>query len=242
LPIWPAFIEITERRNLFVHTDGIVSRQYLESCAKHSCQLQDGIRIGKSLTITREYFNSAFQCIFEIGVKLGQVLWRKVVPDEIARADGNLIIVAYALIRDGRYQLARALLDFGTALKKHGAEHQRLRLVVNRAQTYKWMGEAQKCKEILDAEDWTAVDLKFKLAHAVLADDFATATAIARRIGTSDRELDKHSYREWPLFREFRKFAEFAAIFEAIFGEPLDKVVIQDGKTEAGPGPGPSVN
>ena len=28
LSIWPAFIELTERRNLFVHADGIVSHQY----------------------------------------------------------------------------------------------------------------------------------------------------------------------------------------------------------------------
>jgi hypothetical protein len=30
LPAWTLFIEITERRNLFVHTNGLVSHQYLE--------------------------------------------------------------------------------------------------------------------------------------------------------------------------------------------------------------------
>ncbi len=228
LPAWPVFIELTERRNLFVHTNGVVSRQYLEVCRKHSCQLHEGIRIGESLPLTREYLSAAYQCLFELGVKLGQVLWRKLAPDQIAKADGNLIFIAYALINDRRYQLARQLLDFATALPRHSAEDQRLRFVVNRAQTYKWMGDEKKCKEVVDAEDWTAMNLKFQLAHAVLTDNFAEAISIVERIGTGEPELDKHSYREWPLFKEFRKCRDFIQLFERTFGEPLNKVVVQD--------------
>jgi len=36
LDAWKDFIEITERRNLLVHTDGIVSSQYLAVCREHS--------------------------------------------------------------------------------------------------------------------------------------------------------------------------------------------------------------
>ena len=35
LPVWPEFIEVTERRNLFVHTGGQVSAQYLKICRIH---------------------------------------------------------------------------------------------------------------------------------------------------------------------------------------------------------------
>jgi hypothetical protein len=34
-PLWRTFIEVTERRNLFVHTGGSVSNQYLEVCRKN---------------------------------------------------------------------------------------------------------------------------------------------------------------------------------------------------------------
>lgn len=234
LPAWPVFIEVTERRNLFVHTNGVVSRQYLEVCAKHSCQLHDGIRIGESLPLTREYLSAAYQCLFELGVKLGQVLWRKQAPDQISKADGNLILITYALVNDGRYQLARELLDFAVALPRHSAEDLRLRFVVNLAQTYKWMGDQKKCKEVVDAEDWTAMNLKFQLAHAVLTDNFADAISIVTQIGTSESELDKHSYREWPLFKEFRKCPDFILLFERIFGEPLNKVVVQETQAEVG--------
>ena len=35
LDIFSDFIEITERRNLFVHSNGVVSRQYLQICNEH---------------------------------------------------------------------------------------------------------------------------------------------------------------------------------------------------------------
>jgi hypothetical protein len=35
LPSWPTFIEVMERRNLFVHSNGVVSTQYLRVCSQH---------------------------------------------------------------------------------------------------------------------------------------------------------------------------------------------------------------
>jgi hypothetical protein len=229
LPAWPVFIEVTERRNLFVHTNGVVSRQYLEVCGRHSCRLPEGVCLGQSLSLTREYFAAAYECLLEIGVKLGQVLWRKILPKEIENADANLITVTYNLISEGRYQLARILLDFGTeTLPRHSKELHRLTMVVNRAQTYKWTGDEVGCKKILDAEDWSATSLKFQLAHAVLRDEFEKACEIVKQMGKSYEEVDKHSFREWPLFKELRKSPGFATLFQEIFGEPLNKIVVQD--------------
>jgi hypothetical protein len=39
-------------------------------------------------------------------------------------------------------------------------------------------------------------------------------------------EIDKHFYREWPLFKEIRKSKEFAATFEQIFGEPFTAITL----------------
>jgi hypothetical protein len=39
LDIWPDFIEICERRNLFSHTGGVVSEQYIKICKEHGCDL-----------------------------------------------------------------------------------------------------------------------------------------------------------------------------------------------------------
>jgi hypothetical protein len=241
LPAWPVFIEVMERRHLFVHTNGVVSHQYLKVCRKHSCNIPESVGPGTALPLTREYFDAAYECIFEIGVKLGQVLWRKVQPTEIEKADSNLNFLTYGLIAEDRYRLARILLDFGTSLKTHSSQEARLRLVVNRAQTYKWTGDEEKCKQVLDAEDWSATSLKFRLANAVLRDDFKNAIQLAKELG-KDGEIDRHQYRDWPLFKELRKSAEFETLFESIFGEPLNRITVKDSQPKPDGSPPAIVN
>lgn len=231
LAVWPVFVEVAERRNLFVHTNGVVSQQYLDVCRRHGCKMSEDARKGKQLPLGRDYFQTAYECILEIGVKLGQVLWRKVLPMEISAADKNLINATYNLLVEGRYQSARILLDFATqTLKKHSTESDRLTLVINRAQAHKWGGDEDTCRQILNAEDWTATGAKYQLAHAVLSDDFGKANLLVRQIGANDDMLGKNVYREWPLFKEYRKTAEFNILFEELFGEPMNKFVVERGQ------------
>jgi hypothetical protein len=123
--------------------------------------------------------------------------------------------------------LARKILDFATeTIKQFYNEKTRLIFVVNRAQAYKWSGDDKKASDILKCEDWSAKDDGFKLAEAVLADNFPRALAIVRRIGTNC-PISIHDYREWPLFRKLRKQPEFVALFAELFGEPLTQETVQ---------------
>ena len=49
LPSFKDFIEISERRNLFVHTGGIVSEQYIEVCKKYGCIIEN--KVGDNLDV-----------------------------------------------------------------------------------------------------------------------------------------------------------------------------------------------
>jgi len=235
LNAWPVFVEVTERRNLFVHSGGAVSHQYLEVCKRNLCSIGADLCPGKSLSVTREYFAAAHDCLFEIGVKLAQVLWRKLQPDDLERADASLNSVIYDLLVEGRYRLARVLSDFGTeTLKKHAKEESLLILVLNRAQAYKWSGDEETARKIVNAEDWGAKALRFKMVQSVLLDDFKAAIDIMKQIG-ADGDINKHFYREWPVFKEIRKSQEFAVAFEEIFGEPLNLITVPREDTQ-GPG------
>jgi hypothetical protein len=165
LAIWPSFIELTERRNLFVHTDGVVSSQYIAVCKLHKCKLQEVVKEGDRLDVPQEYFAAAHNCIYEIGVKLGHVLWRKLLPDERATADSHFIATTYELIDRGKWDLAIKLLDFAcTEFKKFSNEGAQLTLTVNRAQAYKWKGDEDRCKRIMKAVDWSAKSDQYRLA------------------------------------------------------------------------------
>lgn len=219
LDSWPLFVEITERRNLFVHTDGVVSSQYIAVCNLNKCQLDESIKEGVRLGVPQEYFRNAHQCIYEIGVKLGHVLWRKLFPGEREEADSNFIRLTYDLIDNGKYDLACGLLDFACSdWKKFHNEANHLTLVVNRAQAYKWNGDEERCKKIMKAIDWSAKRDEFRLSDAVLADDWPRAIKVMKRIG-HDGPVDKTDYRDWPLFRNLRKQEAFLTAYEEIFGE-----------------------
>jgi hypothetical protein len=158
----------------------------------------------------------------EIGVKLAHVLWRKEQPDDRADADSNLIEVTFDLLVEGRWALAQRLLDFGTqTLKKWSSDERRRTLVVNRCQAYKWGGRSEMARRILEVEDWSAAADKFKLAEAVLHDDFAKAALLMAKLGADSKDVQKGDYREWPLFREFRRSAEFLSTYEQLYAEPF---------------------
>lgn len=223
LASWPSFIEITERRNLFVHTDGVVSSQYIAVCKLHKCRLDESTKEGDRLDVPQEYFSAAHSCIFEIGVKLGHVLWRKLLPEERTVADSHFTAVTYELIERGKWDLAIKLLDFACSeFKKFSSEGAQLTLTVNRAQAYKWRGDEDRCKRIMKAVDWSAKSDQFRLADAVLADDWVHAAKVMRRIG-KDGAIDQNEYRDWPLFREFRKQQPFLDAYEEVFGTPFPK-------------------
>lgn len=219
LKSWPSFIELTERRNLFVHTDGVVSSQYIISCQNHHYPLDKDLNEGKRLGVPQEYFEKAHSIILEIGVKLGHVLWRKLFPDEREKADNHLGEVTFDLIDHGKYDQATNLLDFICEdIKKFYTESHKLMFIINRAQAYKWNGNEEFCKKIMKREDWSAKDERFQLAEAVLSDNWKKASAIMRRIGNSGKVRKSH-YLHWPLFKEFRRQDEFQKTYAEVFEE-----------------------
>ena len=225
---WPDFVELTERRNLFVHARGVVSRQYLDVCRRHQVRVTDEVKLGKRLHVSPDYFFRAHACVLEIGVMLGQVLWRKMFSGQLLAADKHLNGVCFELLVERRYDSAITLLDFATCiLKKFGSEEYRRMMVVNRAQAYKWHGDGNKCRSIMESEDWSASQDSFKLADAVLKDDVDASVEIMQRLGATHDVVTKECYRDWPLFREIRKQGLFRETYEKIFGEPLEKVRVK---------------
>lgn len=184
LPSWGRFIEITERRNLFVHCDGIISHQYLAVCRENESPLPEEIKVGDQLGVPPQYYKEACDCIAELGVKLGHVIWRKLAPQEMKEADSNLNEIGVQLIAKENYRLASILFEFAAnVLKKHSSERSGLTFLVNLAQAYKWLGDQDKCRKLLDQIDWSAKGDDFKIVVQALRDEFAELCALMQRLG-----------------------------------------------------------
>lgn len=237
LPIWQTFIEITQRRNLFVHNDGKVSTQYLNVCKEHSVQIDDKLKVGDQLTIGIKYFDKAFKCLFEIGVKLNQVVRRSLLPEEIETADNSFLNISFELIQNNQLELARILYDFSDKyIKKHSNDDLKLRILLNRAQTYKWLDKKKECCDIINSVDWTATGDLFKLASKVLTDQFEDACKIMKNIGDNENVLNKANYKDWPIFREFRKTDEFKTTYLEIYKMEFEITEEKNNSTQQGIG------
>src|SRR5271165_3113111 len=56
---WAQLIELTERRNLFVHANARVSSQYLKVCKQNKVHLEADCRLGSQLSASSKYFQAA---------------------------------------------------------------------------------------------------------------------------------------------------------------------------------------
>ncbi len=224
LTIWPSYVELTERRNLFVHSGGIVSNQYIKVCQENDIELGD-IKCGDELTVNQEYFNNAYETVFEMGFKLAQVLWRKFKPDELNGADDNLCTIGYDTLFDENYKLTKIIFDFALhSLPKISDENLRLVMLINLALATKYSGDEKRAIEIIKNEDWSATRGKFRLAEAVILRKYHDAYKIMREIGNNRQEVPQENYKDWPLFKEIRNETEFQLVYKEIFQEPFNKV------------------
>jgi hypothetical protein len=227
LESWPDFVELTERRNLFVHTDGVVSSQYIKNCRNENCKIDKDIKEGTQLDVSQKYFENAYECIFEIGVKLGHVLWRKILPEQSEDCDSSYNDFCYNLISEKRYALALKLLEFAIGCFRTCNEKTRLMMIINQAQCFKWLGRASECTKVLDQYDWSVKSSEFKLAYAVLTENWSEAAEHMKQIG-SNGMMSKSSYSEFPLFTEFRSTKEFVNTYKEVFGEPFETLSLSN--------------
>ena len=227
---WGDFIELTERRNLFVHADGIVSGQYIEECKKNDYQLGN-INIGRKLIADNEYFEKSFRLLYEMAIMLTQILINKLYlgrekfsTDTTVR-DNIFINNVYELICEEHYDIAINVSKFAinNAFKRTNKDKTFIEL--NLAQAYKWSGNEKECKAVLQDLDTSAMNIDLQIPKKVLEEEYDEVYSMMKDLGKGSKILTKEAYREWPIFRKIRKQKEFEDAFEAIFGEAL---AIQD--------------
>ena len=180
------------------------------------------IKVGTKLSADPQYFQKCYSILLEIAVKLGQVIWRKLKPEDLEKADKHLNDICYHLLVKEDYDLAFKLLVFGTEiLKKHSSQEILCIMTINKALACYLANKKEESNNIIDKFDWSATNDVFKLAVAVLKEDYTKAIVHMRILGRTHEYLNKNSYREWPLFKKFRKTKEFTQTYQEIFGEEL---------------------
>ena len=224
---WPDFVELTERRNLFVHSDGVVSQQYINVCKSEKAYKGD-IKKGSQLKVDKEYFEKAFKTLYVVGIKLTQMLchtvYDKQYPNEYADMDKLLINNIYELIAEELYDVAISVSEFAHDdhyMKDKHNGHDKCFILLNYAQAYKWNGQDDECQKLLAATDCTTWKDELLIPKLTLEGKFDQVYAKMRFVGKGSDILTAENYRQWPIFKEIRKEEAFVDLFKEIFDEDL---------------------
>lgn len=219
----PDFVEIMERRNIFVHSNGVVSRQYISDCKKYGVVLSADVTVGTLLEADMDYVQKVHTILFQVGVMLGFVLWHKIKPDEGEEMIDSLSDVSFDLIREGKYSLGTRVIDFALDNKSWEKEityAQHLVFSVNKALSYHLRDMQRECDNIVESIDVTAAKPVYHLAIAVLKKDYKLAYEIMDTIGKVDDM--RVNYKTWPLFAKIRLEPAFAMKYKEIFNEDYE--------------------
>lgn len=222
---WPNYIELTERRNLFVHSDGVVSSQYINECQNVGYKV-DGISIGSRLIADKTYFDQSYILLYEMAIMLTQILINKLYigkySEDTSERDNILITCVFDLIVDKHYKIAINVSNFARDEKvfKRNLKDKAF-IELNLAQAYKWSDNPDKCQKLLDSMDVSIMNNDLKIPKLTLEEKYDEVYSLMISVGDRSEILRKESYRDWPIFKEIRKEKEFAETFKKIFNEEL---------------------
>ena len=215
---WPKFVECSQRRNLFSYCDGHISEQYLSICIENDFKLTDDKIVGHKLELTPKYLFESCNLIIEVILKLGQTLWRKLLPDDIEKADQQLISIQYEFLKQSDWICAIMSGEFSLSLPHHANTVNSLILRVNQIIALKQCKLDKQVEKLLNSQDWTALCNDFRIAEKVLREDFDDAQIIMEQIGVKGDFITEHAYHVWPLFREFRQTEQFLDGYKKVYG------------------------
>lgn len=201
-PNLPELTEVYQRRNIIVHNDGQVNRQYLSKVGRAG----ESTPIGTQLTIDREYCESAIDLLIETGVRIGLAVVRKFapeLPEATGPADWYVQYLTFDYLVQRRFMLTVSLLD--ALLPDVSSEHCKMIMKVNRWIALKEINGLEAIRSELQRWDTTILSAEYRLAKLVLTGDIEEAAQLATTLRESG-ELSVESWLTWPLLREVREF------------------------------------
>jgi len=216
----PIFIELTERRNLFVHADGVVTERYIRQCKEGGAKVANGCNRGSKLGMSPEYFRSSMECLYKVATKTSFLVWRKFTKNEIEKADELFNNdIAINLIKRKKYKLAENLLMFAEAEFVESDEEMRKATSINLALARKLDNRKTEAIAEIDKIDWSACSDDLRLGVAALKDDYKEIFRLMEKIGKESHFINKDSYADDPIFEDLRHHEAFPKLFKRIYGE-----------------------
>jgi hypothetical protein len=175
---WTSFSEIFARRNVFVHADGRVTRQYTQAVDKSYFAGEAVPALGDQLPLSDEYLKSSTERLLAFGFLLLSGTWLQLRPKATDVAQEWIISRLEHLLDLGHFRAVRIIsetvLSNSRGRLRQSIEHSiRIALWI----TMRELGDDEEVRRQIGVWDVSAVDLRLGHAKAVLLGDDNGAVA-----------------------------------------------------------------
>ncbi len=222
-PLFKKVVEVSLRRNLFVHNNGKIDGMYLEALAGH--QIKHKFKEGDIIEIDQKfigYFIRACNYLRAMGVILTLCAWKKFKPYDCEDADQFLCTLNFDFLKKRNNAFVHILSEFSkNKLEANSKPLYVWMYRINLALALKQGGSLKEALKILDSTDWTGCDKIFTLAIYVIKKDYGNAKKLMTKIGKKSKVFGpmEDNYKTWPLFKDFITSKQFLLTYKSIFGK-----------------------
>ena len=227
LKSYSRFIEVCERRNLYIHNDGRVSEDYIARILKVGLKPEKDL--GQRLPIGQAYFREAADALLEAYVLVSQSCIRSLnksasrsFKEETDTIYNNCV---YEQIKSKRFESGIRLAEMLLADNSIKDLARRM-TIVNKAIAYDKMGRQKERDATLDSIDWTSAMPEFSISIAAIKGDVAEVCRLIPRLVESEL-LDVNGYYSWLAFDNVRHSSEFWEKLTEVYGEEVKSRIDQ---------------
>ncbi len=203
------FTEIYYRRNLIVHTQGVVNETYKKNIVNSQA------KIGDVLGVDAHYLDNAFSVSKRI--LIGTVWGLRKVADDSDALNSFLFLYGYDCLKREEWDISKYVYDL-LLREDNQSEADRICEKVNLWLSIKNIEGIAAIEKEVNKLDISAMSLKFHVAKYALLDDYNMVTACLKE-GIKG-EVNVQEIKEWPLlarYRETEQYSLFAEQHKALF-------------------------
>ncbi|MFH1508867.1 MAG: hypothetical protein ABIE68_01765 [bacterium] len=195
-------IEVKERRNIFVHNDGMVNKEYLDKVDKKLIKKHKA-EIGKRLNTTTDYISDSLDLFEATGVYIAAKIWKKFDNNNTDRSLYLTSKIIYQRLLENRNFVAEHLAEF--VMRDDGSEA----IIKDMGQLNYWLAKKQdgkysKIKDDVMKMDYSDKGRKLQLGLLALQkkkEEFFLLLSDAIK----KKDISMEQYMEFPIFKDMRR-------------------------------------
>ena len=165
-------IEIAERRNVFVHNDGIIDQRYLD----HTSRTSDVALLGRQYLVPSTYLLAAIDATYFCGLTLLESCWREWTGGSHKQADRLFVDSLFTLLTQKRYDLVALLGEAIVHYKIRKKEGQLI--IVNHAIALRELGKPDAARKLIEECRSSPASGIISFAVYVLQEDYDSACVL----------------------------------------------------------------